>query len=134
MLTDADKAWIKANTEELISGTGELIIRKRLLTTEPPASYDPDYGEVVDKTEEEYADLEFIGKVCWNVTEKLLFKVFGGETVADAIVHVPIADDVLAGDFLVIRDLVPWYEVVKLVEAPLQGFNAAAIRKTDRPT
>lgn len=127
MLSAADKAQMAANSVELIGGTGETIVRKRLDTTLPPASYDGDYGEVEVKAEETYLELTLTGKLL-EATEKLLAADFGGQVEADAVVHVGIDDDVAAGDFLVIRE--QWYEVGTVRESELKSFRACAVRKT----
>lgn len=127
MIDAADKDWVKANTAEIIGLTGETLLRKRLDTSEPlPASHDADYGEVVDTTEEVFTDLELVGKVFWQPSEKMLVTEFGGIIDAAAVVHTAIADDVVVGDFFIIRGA--WYEVFEAKEAPLQGFRALAVR------
>jgi len=125
MITDKDKEWIKNNSKEIIEGTGELIIRKRLKTVLPPDSYDSDFGEVVKESEEIYDIIEFRGKVFWDVTEQLLQETFGADKNAEAIVHIPEAVDVKAEDILVIRGL--QYELEELKEAPLRGMKIAGI-------
>ena len=79
MITNKDRDWIKENSKKIIEGSGELIIRKRLKTSLPPDSYDPDYGEVVKESEDQYDQIEFRGKVFWDVTEQLLQETFGAD-------------------------------------------------------
>ena len=126
MLSAADKAQMAANSVELIGGTGETIIRKRLDTTLRPAGYDEDYGEATDKTEETYLELTLTGKVL-ELTDKLMLTDFGGNVEADADVHVPYESDVVTGDFLVIRDL--WYAVGPVKESALKSYLACAVTK-----
>jgi hypothetical protein len=125
MITEKDKDWIKENSKEIIEGTGELIIRKRLKTDLPPGSYDSDFGEVVEESEELYDTIEFGGKIFWDITEQMLQEMFGEDKHAEAIVHIPDAVDVKADDILVIRGLE--YEVDKLKEAPLRGMKIARL-------
>jgi hypothetical protein len=125
MMDKTDKDFIKDSSREIIEGTGELILRKRLKTVLPPDSYDSDFGEVVKESENEYDEIEFVGKIFWDVTEQMLQEVFGGEKHADAIVHIPDAVDVKAEDILVIRGFE--YEVNKLKEAPLRGMKIAML-------
>ncbi len=121
MMNQDDFNFVKANSQEIIEGTGEMITRRRLKTSVPPDSYDSDFGEVVKEGENEYLVLDFRGKVFWNVTEKILQEIFGAGKTADAYVHVPDATDVQAKDLLVIRGLE--YEVAETVEMPLRGMR-----------
>jgi hypothetical protein len=121
MMDKNDFDFVKANSQEIIEGSGELITRRRLKTSVPPESYDSDFGEVVKEGENEYLVLDFRGKVFWNVTEKILQEIFGGGKTADAYVHVPDATDVQVQDILVIRGLN--YEVMETVEMPLRGMR-----------
>jgi len=127
MLSDADKAAMAANSVEIIGGTGETIVRKRLDTTLPPASYDEHFGEVGDKSEETYLELELTGKVL-ELTDKLMLTDFGGNVDADADVHVPFGADVVTGDFLVIRG--NWFAVGPVKESALKSYLACAVTKT----
>ena len=127
LLSDADKAWIKANSVDVQEGTGETILRKRLDTELPPASYDEDFGETGVKAEETYLELELTGKVL-ELTDKLMLTDFGGSVDADADVHVPFESDVLTGDFLVIRER--WFEVGPVKESALKSYLACAVTKT----
>lgn len=127
MMTAEDLEWVRGNSAEIIGGTGAAITRKRLDTTMPPASYNEEYGEVTDKSEETYTELVLTAKVFWDPSEQFLAKEFGGEIEAAAVVHVKIDDDVAAGDFLVIEGT--WYEVFKTVIAALHGHKACAVRK-----
>lgn len=121
MMNQDDFDFVKANSQEIIEGSGEMITRRRLKTSVPPDSYDSDFGEVVKAGENEYLVLDFRGKVFWNVTEKILQEMFGAGKTADAYVHVPDATDVQAKDILVIRGLE--YEVAETVEMPLRGMR-----------
>lgn len=121
MMDKNDFDFVKANSQEIIEGSGELITRRRLKTSVPPESYDSDFGEVVKEGENEYLVLDFRGKVFWNVTEKILQEIFGAGKTANAYVHVPDATDVQARDILVIRGLE--YEVAETVEMPLRGMR-----------
>jgi len=121
MMIKDDFDFVKANSQEIIEGSGELITRRRLKTSVPPESYDSDFGEVVKEGENEYLVLNFRGKVFWNVTEKILQEIFGAGKTANAYVHVPDATDVQARDILVIRGLE--YEVAETVEMPLRGMR-----------
>jgi len=121
MMEKSDFDFVKANSQEIIEGSGELITRWRLKTSVPPESYDSDFGEVVKEGENEYLVLDFRGKVFWNVTEKILQEIFGAGKTADAYVHVPDATDVHVQDILVIRGLE--YEVKETVEMPLRGMR-----------
>jgi hypothetical protein len=125
MITDNDRQFIKESSKEVIEGTGEMMIRRRLRTDLPPDSYDADFGEVTKESENQDDEIEFRGKVFWDVTEQILQKIFGGEKHADAIVHIPDAVDVRAKDILVIRGLE--YEITKLKEAPLRGMKIAML-------
>lgn len=125
MITRKDKDWIKECSKEVIEGTGEMIIRKRLKTVLPPGSYDSDFGEVVKESEDQYDTIEFRGKVFWDITEQMLQEMFGEDKNAKAIVHIPDAVDVQSRDILTIRGLD--YEVDKLKEAPLKGMKIARL-------
>ena len=121
MMIKDDFDFVKANSQEIIEGSGEMITRRRLKTSVPPESYDSDFGEVVKEGENEYLVLDFRGKVFWNVTEKILQEIFGAGKTADAYVHIPDATDVQVQDVLVIRGLE--YEVKETVEMPLRGMR-----------
>lgn len=125
MISGADLVWVKGNSIEIIGGTGTAMTRMRLATETAPESYDEDYGEVVSKSEEEYAELALVAKVFWNPDQELVVKEFGGEIEVAAIVHVKADDDVEAGDYLVIDDF--WYAVTLVKPAPLGGYRAVAI-------
>lgn len=126
-MTEADREFIRQNSIEIQEGTGESIVRKRLDTTLPPASYDENFGEVGTKAEETYLELELTGKVL-ELTEELMLTDFGGSVDADADVHVPFAADVVTGDFLVIRS--QWYSVGPVKESALKSYLACAVTKT----
>lgn len=125
MMATEDQNWIKNNSKEIIEGSGELIVRKRLKIQLPPGSYDSDFAEVVKASEENYDTLEFTGKVFWDVTEKVLQEMFGADTQAQGIVHVPIDTDVRPKDLLVIRGLD--YEISQIAEAPLRGMKVCGL-------
>jgi len=135
MLSQADKDFIAQNSAEVIGGSGETIVRKRLDTTLPPASYDEHFGEVGDKSEETYLELELTGKVL-ELTDKLMLTDFGGNVDADADIHVPYESDVVTGDFLVIgargegQGAGVWYEVGPVKESALKSYLACAVTKT----
>jgi len=131
MLSQADKDRMAANSAEIIGGTGETIVRKRLDTTLRPASYDEDFGEVGVKGEETYLELELTGKVL-ELTDKLMLTDFGGNVDADADVHVPYESDVVTGDFLVIRG--NWFAVGPVKESALKSYLACAVTKTKART
>jgi len=126
-ISDRDREMMGATSVEIIGGTGEAMIRARLDTSLRPASFDEDFGEATDKSEEIYLELELTGKVL-ELTEKLMMQDFGGSVDADCVVHVPIGDDVVAGDFLIFRE--QWYEVGPVRESELKTFRACAVRKT----
>lgn len=121
MMTDQDNDFIKESSKEIIEGTGEMMLRKRLKTALLPDSYDSDFGEVVKESEDQYDEIEFRAKGFWNVTDKILQEIFGADKHAAGIVHIPIAVDVRAKDILVIRGLE--YEISELKEAPLRGMK-----------
>ena len=125
VITNKDKDWIKENSKEIIEGTGELIMRRRLKTSLPPDSYDSDFGEVVKESEDQYDQIEFRAKVFWDVTEQMLQEMFGADKHAEAIVHIPDAVDVKAKDILFIRGLD--YDIAELKEAPLRGMKIARL-------
>lgn len=125
-MSDADKAFIRGNSVEIQEGTGETIVRKRLDTSVRPASFDADFGEVGVKAEEQYLELELVGKVL-DLSEDLMVTDFGGSVSADAIVHVPFASDVVTGDYLVIRSV--WYEVGPAKESALKSYLALAVTR-----
>uniref|UniRef100_A0A7C6A811 Head-tail adaptor protein n=1 Tax=candidate division WOR-3 bacterium TaxID=2052148 RepID=A0A7C6A811_UNCW3 len=127
MLTEDDKKFIVNTSEEIITGSGEKMIRRRLKTNLPPHSYDSDFGETVKSTEDQYEDLEFTGKVFFKITERVAIQVFGAVIQADAIIHIPIKYDVIASDLIYIRGV--QYRILELKEAPLQGFNAARLER-----
>jgi len=120
-----DSRFIRNNSKEIIEGSGEQIVRKRLKTVLPPDSYDSDFGEVTKESENNYDLLQFTGKVFWDVTDKIFQKIFGADKTASAYVHVPYATDVRVQDILAIRGLE--YEVAELAEAPLKGFNVCRL-------
>jgi len=125
MINTDDPRFIRNNSKEIIEGTGERIVRKRLKTVLPPDSYDSDFSEVTKESENMYDLLEFTGKVFWDVTDKIFQEIFGADKTASAYVHVPYATDVRAQDILAIRGLE--YEVAELAEAPLKGFNVCRL-------
>jgi len=127
LISDRDKAAIKQTSADLIAGTGQPMTRFRLLTAEPPESYDPIYGESGDPSEEQYAELELVGKVFWDPQEELLTRDFGGVIEAHADVHVAHDADVLVGDYLDIDNV--RYKVNRSVLAPLGGYRALAISR-----
>jgi len=121
MMNSSDSQFIKANSKEIIEGSGELIVRRRLKTALPPDSYDSAFGEVTKESENQYDEVEFRGKVFWDITDKKFQEIFGADKTASAYVHVPFTIDVRAQDILVIRG--SDYEVAELAEASLRGFN-----------
>ncbi len=110
---------------EIILATGQPITRKRLKTQTPPPSYDFDYGEVLNRSEEEFDSIVYTGKVFFNPEEKLLFTDFGGLIEASAIVHFPADCDLRAGDFLIIDG--NWFSIRECSIAPLRGYIACAV-------
>lgn len=125
MMAQQDFDWIKGNSKEIIEATGERIVRKRLKTTLPPGSYDSDFAETTKRSEDDYDTIEFTGKVFWDANEKVLKEMFGADTQAKGIVHVPIDADVRAQDLLMIRGLN--YEVAQIQEAPLRGLKICGL-------
>lgn len=130
IISESERADIAATSAEIIAGSGETVLRKRLDTTSVPASFDADRGEATDKTQEVYDDLSVVVKVFWNPSEKQMATDFGGYIEAEADVHVPIAADVVVGDYLVVGGNL--YDVTVRSPAPLGGFWAVGIVKSKR--
>jgi hypothetical protein len=125
MFNKSDQDLIRSTSKQIIEGTGESIIRRRVKTDIPPHDYDSDFGETHGAPQ--YLEISFTGKVFFSITEKQLIEIFGEVKSADALAHVPFDTDVITGDILLIRGIE--YRVREIKEAPLKGFNAARIEK-----
>jgi hypothetical protein len=128
MLTKNDKKLIKDTSAEIITGSGEQVVRRRLKTDLPPSEYDSDFGEVAADSMPQYDNITFTGKVFFAITEKILMQIFGEVKTADALIHIPFAIDVIASDTLFIRGI--QYRILEIKEAPLKGFSAARLERT----
>ena len=131
LLTDAEKAGILATSKEIQGSFSEDLTRRRLDRSELPVSYEPQYGETADKTEEVWDELVLKGSLFFTPGERQLLKEFGEFVECDLLAHVAGDADVLSTDTIVARDA--QYKIARLREAPLRGFIALALKLT-KPT
>ncbi|MCX7731621.1 MAG: hypothetical protein N2248_00425 [candidate division WOR-3 bacterium] len=121
---EVDINAIRDASTQIIFATGQLLTRKRLKTPAPP-SFDQDYGEVLNRSEEDFDSIILVGKVFFNPEERLLFSEFGGLIEAAAVVHFPWNADVKIGDFLIIDS--NWFIIRQFSTASLRGYLSCAI-------
>lgn len=127
MLTKSDKNLIKQTSRQIINGSGEQIIRRRLITDIPPHSYDSDFGEVVNKEENRYSDITFTAKVFYKITDKRTLEIVGELKIGEALLHIPYGIDVISSDIIFIRGI--QYKITELKEAPLKGFYLTKVEQ-----
>jgi hypothetical protein len=125
----ADRSAILATSRQLIEAHAQTVTRRRLDTSQVPASYDPDYGEAADKTQETWENLELPAAIFDSPGERALLKSFGEFVECEVLVHVPGDADVLAGDTIGIRGVN--YRITRYRKAPLGGFIALALSRKE---
>ncbi|HUT90463.1 MAG TPA: hypothetical protein VMY37_13255 [Thermoguttaceae bacterium] len=126
MLSEADKAGIRATSAEIINSTGESIVRRRYRRDPLPTGYDSDFRELAaGAPEPPHDDLALKAKIFWDVTAKRILAAYGPLEEATALVHLPAGSDVLETDLLIIRG--GRFRILWIKEPPLRGFLAAPI-------
>ena len=114
-ISETERQVVRDMMSDLIMGTDGIdILRKRVDTSHKPASFDEDFGEVIDQGEVWYLDLNLRGKVFWGISQKALYSLFGGSTTAECEIHFPYGSDIKNRDFLIIDERT--LKVIKIIE------------------
>lgn len=80
------------------------VTRYRMDTGTPPASWDEDYGEVADHSQIQYDQVVLKAQVYYEISEKTLYGVLGGDTEVSCELHFVHDADVCGQDYLEIGE------------------------------